>query len=107
MASADADLRLRLRDGRLIGSGIDGDEEVAWLDQRAFAEVHRLDGAGHARPNLDAVDRLEAAGKLLPGLDIARLDDCNRHRHGDDCRGGRRLAGDRQARQFKIERGAR
>ncbi len=44
------------------------------LHQRAFAEMHRLDGAGDPRADVDALDRLEPAGELIPQRDIALLD---------------------------------
>src|SRR4029077_417340 len=60
-------LGLRAVDLRCIGVGIDGDQEVVLLYQRALHEVHRLDGAGDPRAHVDALDRLEAAGELVPG----------------------------------------
>ena len=40
-----------------------------------------LHGAGDARAHVDALDRLEAAGELVPGRDFVLLDDRDRHRH--------------------------
>ena len=55
-----------------IRGGIDGDQQVALLDQRAFAEMHRLHGAGDPRADVDALDRLEPAGELVPRHRLAR-----------------------------------
>ena len=55
-----------------IGRRIDGDQQVALLDQRAFAEVHGLHGAGHARANVDPLDGFQAAGELVPRHGRAR-----------------------------------
>ena len=66
-ACAGRHLRLRALDFGRVGRRVDGDQQVALLDQRAFAEVHRLHGAGDARADVDALDRFEAAGELVPG----------------------------------------
>ena len=71
-----------------IGGGIDGEEEIAPLHQRALDEMHRLDGAGDARTDVDPLDRFQPAGKLVPQRDIASLQGRDRHR-----RGGWRLIG--------------
>ena len=57
-------------------------EQIALLHQRAFAEVHGLDGTGDARAHFDALNRLEPAGELVPQRDVALLDDRDRHRNG-------------------------
>ena len=63
--------------------------QVALLHQRAFAEVHRLHGAGDARADLDPLDRLEPAGELVPQRDVALLDHRDRHRRCGYRDGGR------------------
>ena len=60
------DLRLRAIDFGRVGRRIDRDQQVARVDQRAFAEMHRLNGAGDARADVDALDRFEAAGEFVP-----------------------------------------
>src|SRR5204863_9887376 len=48
------DLRLRALDIGGVGRGVDGNEEVARLDQRPFVEVDGLHGPGNARAHVDA-----------------------------------------------------
>ena len=81
LALGERDARLRRRDLRLgaldlgrIRRRIDGDQEIALLDQRAFAEMHGLHGAGDARAHFDPLDRLQPAGELVPQCDVALLD---------------------------------
>ena len=45
---------------------IDGEEQVALLDQLAVAEMDLLDDAGNLGADLDAVDGADAAGELSP-----------------------------------------
>ena len=85
------DLRLGALDLGGIGRGVDGDQQVALLDQRAFAEMHRLHGAGDARADVDALDRFEPAGELVPGGHVAL------HHGGDGNRRGRRFSHRRAA----------
>ena len=98
VALGERDARLGRRDLRLgaldlgrVGRGIDGDEQIALLDQRAFAEMHGLHRAGDARADLDALDRLEAAGELVPDRDVALLDHRDRNRRRLRRRCGRRV----------------
>ena len=74
------DLRLGTLDLGGVGRRIDGDQQIALLHQRAFAEMHGLHGAGDARADLDALDRFEAAGEFVPQRDVALLDERDRHR---------------------------
>src|SRR5918996_929272 len=75
------DLRLRAVDLGGVRVGIDGDEQIVALYQRALGEVHRLDRAGDSRAHVDALDRFEAPGKLVPRDDLVLLDHRNLHRH--------------------------
>ena len=88
-------LRLRAVDLGGVGRRVDGDQQVALLHQRAFAKVRRLHGAGDTRAHLDALDRLEPAGELVPQRDVALLDGRDRHRRCH--RGGRRIVRRRAA----------
>ena len=73
-------LRLRAVDLGGVGCRIDRDQQVALLHQRTLAEMRRLHGAGDARTHLDAFDRLEAAGELVPQCDVALFHGRDRHR---------------------------
>ena len=53
---------LRLGERRLVGPGIDDEEEVALLDEVPFAEGRALELAGDPGADLDGVDRFGAAG---------------------------------------------
>jgi hypothetical protein len=67
-------LRLGAVDFGRIRLRIDGDELIAFLHQRAFAEMDGLDGTGNPRAHFHALDRLEPARELVPQGDIALLD---------------------------------
>ncbi len=58
----------------LEGTRIDLEEHLAAADDRALLERHGGDEAGHARPDVDRVHRLEAAGDLVPLGDVAGHD---------------------------------
>jgi hypothetical protein len=73
-------LRLRALHRRRVWRRIDGDQQVAGLDQRALTEVHRLHRAGGARTDVDALHGFEASREFVPGRDFA-LDD-RRDGHG-------------------------
>ena len=74
------------RDIRRVKRRIDQDQQVALLDQRAFAEVNFLDRAGDAGTDFDPLNRLQPPGKLVPRHGFAGRD----HRHRDrNCRRGR------------------
>ena len=70
-----------------VGRRVDGDEQVALLDQGTFAEMHRLHGAGDARADFHTADSFEPAGKFVPCRHVAPFDDS----HRDRCRRGRRV----------------
>ena len=59
---------------------VDGEQQVALLDDLAVVEMHAFEIAGHAGAHLDAIDRDEAADIFVLVDDVAlhRL----RHRHG-------------------------
>jgi hypothetical protein len=86
-----------------IGRGVDRDQQVALLDQRAFAEVHRLHRAGDPRADVDPLDGFEPAGELVPGRHLALHD--GGHRDGRGLRRGRGV-GDGVGR-LQAEDGAR
>ena len=67
---------------------IDPEQQLAFLDARAFGELHRVDESADARTDLDAVDRLQTPAEFFP---IAqRLGDHAGDRHrGSGWRGGR------------------
>ena len=54
---------------RLVGPGVDDDEDVVLLDELSFVEQHLLDVSGRARAHLNGINRLEPACKLVPVLD--------------------------------------
>ena len=58
---------------------IDDEQDVAFLDFAAVLEVDRGDVAGDARPDLDALYRLEAPGELIELRDLARDRGSDRH----------------------------
>ena len=70
---------------------VDGDQQIAFPNQSAFAEVHRLHRAGDARTNVDPLDGFEAARELVPGRNVAGDDGGDGDRRGDR-RGRRRRA---------------
>jgi hypothetical protein len=82
--------RLRRRFGAvgfgLVGTLVDHEQHVALSSLRARLEVDGGDEAGHARTDLDAVDRFQAAREFL-GLGDRLLD----HDGGRDRRTGLRL----------------
>ena len=89
---------------------VDGEQEVALLDDLAVVEMHAVEIAGHAGAHLDAIDRNESADIFVVVDDVAlhRL----RHRHG---RRRRRLlralavaaGGEHGSEEHKKEGGAR
>src|SRR5437588_6036254 len=58
---------------------IDDEQDVAFFDFAAVLEVDRGDVAGDARPDLDALYRLEAPGELIELRDLARDRGSDRH----------------------------
>ena len=75
-------LGLRLLQRALERPRIDHEQQVALLDGLAVLEVHLGEIAGDARAHLDGLDRVEAAGVLVP------LDDLALQRLGDRDDGG-------------------
>jgi hypothetical protein len=67
---------------------VDGEQEVALLDDLAVVEVHAIEIAGDARTHLDGVDRDETANVFVVIDDVAL--DRGRHRHGRRWRRGLR-----------------
>jgi len=61
------------------GAGIDQVEQVTGANHVAVLELDAGDEAADARPHLNLLDRLEAAGKFIPFGDRAldRLRDCD------------------------------
>ena len=59
-------------DFRLERPRVDLEEQVAALDDRAFAEADRRHVARHARPDRHGVDRFEPARELVPFGDLTR-----------------------------------
>ena len=72
----DVDLRFGGVVGRLVGALVDGEQQVALVDQRAVLEVDLVEIAGDARADGDLVDGLEASDELVV------LDDLAHHRLG-------------------------
>ncbi len=66
---------------RLVRARIDGEQLVAFFHQLAFLEMDGVDRARHARADLGAIDRDQAAGKFLPLLHFFHDDFGNTHRH--------------------------
>jgi len=93
------DLRRRAVDVGLVGRRVDRDQQVAGLDQRAFAEMHAFDRAGDARTDVHALDGFEATRELVPRRHVA-LDD-GRDRDGRRLRGGCRRGGGRGGAQHE------
>src|SRR6201999_4112078 len=54
---------------RLVGAGVDEDEDVVLLDELSFVEQHLVDVTGGARAQLYGINRLEPPCKLIPVLD--------------------------------------
>jgi hypothetical protein len=92
-----------LVEGRLVRALVDGEEEIALVDDRAVAKGHRGEIAGDACANLDEVDGLEAADEIvaLDHLLHDRLGDRDRRRWGV----GRRLGDRKGGRYSKTGRG--
>ena len=67
--------------GRLAGhaAGLWDEQAIA---QRELAEVHRLHRPGDARAHVDALDRLQAAGELVPGGHVVLHHARHRDRRG-------------------------
>ena len=103
-AWAVASSALRLRQRRLERFGVDLIEEVALADERAFAEIHRLEEAFDARADVDVLESLRLADQIQVdghvllddgrhvdfgrrrrdgGRLLARRGQRGRHRHGD------------------------
>ena len=93
LGSGERELRARLGElgAGLVALGdvrprIDHEQDVAFFDLAAVREVDRGDIAGDARPDLDALHRLEAPGELVELGDLARDRGGDRHlrrgRHG-------------------------
>jgi hypothetical protein len=85
-------LRLRQRQAglgaievRLVGTRVDDDERLAFLDRFAFVELHLIDVARHSGPHFDGVDRLETPRVFVPVGDLLAQD----LRDHDLGRGGR------------------
>ena len=57
-------LRLGRPGLRVVGPGIDGEQQIALVDLGALLEVDALDVAGNARPDLYLLDRFETRGKF-------------------------------------------
>ncbi len=55
---------------RLVRARIDDVEQVALLDDRAGLEMDLRDVTGHARPDLDRLDRLQPPGEFIPLVDL-------------------------------------
>lgn len=74
-----------------VGSWVDGEQQVALLDDRAFAEVRGDNGASGPGADLDAADGFDATGEVVPDSGVALLDGRNRDGHRDrgGCGGGR------------------
>jgi hypothetical protein len=73
---------LRLGAGHLGAEGarVDGEQRVALLDELAFLEAHRIDGAGDAGAHLDGVRRFQPGGELVEFLHFALRGRRDRHR---------------------------
>ena len=75
-------LRLCARNFCLIRRWVDFDQKVALLDDRAFLEGNRLDGAGDARAYFNRIDCLKPAREFAPLRYELRLYDRNGNRSG-------------------------
>ncbi|MNV86292.1 hypothetical protein D3C71_1803150 [compost metagenome] len=66
--------------------GVEREQQVALLDQRAFTEMHGLHGAGDARADVHALHGFEPAREFVPQRDVLLRDlghgDGNRRRRG-------------------------
>ena len=84
LARASDKLAVRLRCHRLERAGVDDVEQVARLDDVAVLELDMVDEAADPGADLDLLDRLEAAGELVPIGDgaLGRLRDGHRRRRG-------------------------
>ena len=76
------DLRLGPVDRRLVGPGVDDEQDLVLLDDLAVLEADLLDIARDPGADLDPLHRLEAAGELVPLGELAG------QRLGDRDRGG-------------------
>jgi hypothetical protein len=65
------DLRLVPVDRRLVGPGIDHEQDLVLLDHLAVVEPDLLEIARDAGANLDLLHRLEASGELVPLGELA------------------------------------
>ena len=86
-------------DGQPVGALVDREQQVALLHQGAVAEMQGVEETRDARPNLDLLARLEAAGILVPVGDALGQRRRDLHR-----RGGRRSLGEDPLRR-QDERG--
>ncbi len=64
---------------RLVGARVDDEQHVALFDFAPLGEVDRGDVTRDARPDLDALHRLEAAGELIELRHLARDDRRDAH----------------------------
>src|SRR5262249_52295773 len=80
-------LRLGRLEGKLEGTRLDDEEEVAFLDQLPVGEIDRLEIATDARADLYRLTRLDLAGEIGPFLNIP--DQGLGHRDGRRRRSGR------------------
>ena len=69
-----------LVDRRLVGVGLDREQDLAFLDLVAVVELARTEEALHARPQVDLVDRGRTADELRPRGQ--RLELGSLHQHG-------------------------
>jgi hypothetical protein len=63
-------LPLRLVEYRMVGSGIDDEQEVALMDHLAVTEIDGLQITADARPNIHRIDGLEMAHEIVPVDDL-------------------------------------
>ena len=93
---------------RSVGGWVHRDQQVALLDQRAFAEVHGLHGARDAGAHIHALHGFEPAGELVPQGDVFLQHGSHRHRHGGrGCGGAIRLRHGRLKHQNSSRHGGR
>ena len=70
--------RGRVVEGVVVGPLVDGEQQVALLDDRPIGEMDPVQIARHPRAQVDRVDRLEAADEVVALGDL--LDDRSRDR---------------------------